>query len=735
MNRVRAAALAALAGAAGLPAYAQDVAVLGASSVRQANADVETSLTSTGAFPNVSVFDVGATTPTLAQLQAFDAVLVYTDDLPFQDPAAFGNVLADYVDQGGGVVLAGNVFIPGTEIGGRFGAGAYNPLTANGRPAEAVESKLELVAPSDPAVRFVVRVYGGTSSPHASGLSVQPGVNLVATWWDGDDATAPETQEPFVARRFSLQRGSIVALNFHPVSDRLFPGHWKDVSDGEVLMGAALLYAAKLSPVCVNTSLQRDINCNTVDAADEGFVDLADPVCLFWFTEKGYYRIDDYFDYGFYGCAIPVLEVPPPPMMPPPDADDDGFVRHDQIPVPVQIEDPFNPTSGTYTTVAFVCDNCPENANPDQLDGDCDNIGDECDICPTVPDQGNDPLMQGDLDQDGVGDFCDNCPIVPNPDQSDADFDAIGDVCDLCPDTFDVSAADSDGDFRGDACDNCPFAANGDQRDSDADEAGDACDVCPFVSDPLQLVSDDDFYGDACDACPYVDDVIIDASAGGIECNAAGRTNQLVVDAGGGQIYTICQEDVDGDGVGDKCDVCIDIPDPLQGDRDGDRVGDACDNCALRTNPEQDDEDRDAAGDVCDNCLGEANGLQRDADGDGVGDPCDTCINEWNPEQVDRDGDGVGDRCDACPLDVDPAQLDFDQDGVGDVCDNCPTLNNPVQEDDDGNGRGDICDIQIRGGAEQYEVACGGGPAGSQGASVALMALLWLTRRRRQEVA
>jgi hypothetical protein len=35
--------------------------------------------------------------------------------------------------------------------------------------------------------------------------------------------------------------------------------------------------------------------------------------------------------------------------------------------------------------------------------------------------------------------------------------------------------------------------------------------------------------------------------------------------------------DEDGDGVGDACDVCPHVPDPLQEDRDGDGVGDACD--------------------------------------------------------------------------------------------------------------------------------------------------------------
>jgi MYXO-CTERM domain-containing protein len=103
-------------------------------------------------------------------------------------------------------------------------------------------------------------------------------------------------------------------------------------------------------------------------------------------------------------------------------------------------------------------DNCPEEANPDQVDSDVDGRGDACEDC-----------FGPDGDGDFVPDMCDVCPDIAD-DQTDSVGDGVGDAC-----------RDTDSDGVRDAADNCPADANADQVDADRDGKGDACDDDPPV--------------------------------------------------------------------------------------------------------------------------------------------------------------------------------------------------------------------------------------------------------------
>ncbi|MGC6516223.1 MAG: thrombospondin type 3 repeat-containing protein [Myxococcota bacterium] len=705
MNPLRAVGASGLLGAMLLssPAWAQDFALIGASADRLHFDDVYANLAAPGRI-NVPLSRYLPTDPmpTLAQLQQNAGVFVFADEGGVPDPDALGDLLADYIDAGGGVVYAGAFNLDTVPIGGRFADEEYMPLTQNGSSFFGENMKLEITEPDIQLFNFVARVYGGPLSAHAMGLQTQNFGQIAAVW--------QEDGEPFVAYKFFLNKGSVVALNFLPISNDVLDGGWERLTQGDQLMISSLLWAADLVDTCRNLDINQDINCNTYDGLASGVDDLpVDPVVWDNCVDAPFDTIDFYYQYEQFGCAIPVLLIPPPPMMPLPDEDEDGLVRHDQIPINPTVFDPFNPQE-TYTSLALDCDNCPTVPNLDQNDIDCDNIGDDCDICVTFPDGSNDALQQTESEPnagsqpDQVGDACDNCPSVFNPGQEDFDYDTLGDVCDNCALIYNPGQEDGDNQGGGapsdggDACDNCPDDYNPSQADIDEDGAGDACDNCPVGFNPGQDNSDDDPYGDACDNCQYV------------------ANNQDP------------RYDQDLDDVGDACDVCPEVPDPLQLDNDLDGFGNLCDNCPNRFNQEQRDGDDDGVGYACDNCPFDANPRQADLDSDSIGDACDNCPDVFNDEQLDRDNDGVGDVCDPCPLA--PSGLsDIDGDGIGDGCDNCPNLPNRDQADSDQNGVGDVCDVAVRGGGARAVCGVVNAPAAWW---VLALAGLGLRARRRE---
>ena len=188
-------------------------------------------------------------------------------------------------------------------------------------------------------------------------------------------------------------------------------------------------------------------------------------------------------------------------------------------------------------------DVCPLVFDPGQENFDGDSAGDACD-----DDDDNDGMFDGeeflngtdpldpDTDDDGVLDGQDVCPTVPDPGQQDSDGDNLGNACDLDDDNdglFDPDEAahgtnpldpDSDDDGLRDGFEVArgtnPLASDTDgdgvsdlvevrkgmnplDADSDDDGVGDAADNCPLLANPGQQDQDRDGIGNVCDPTGY----------------------------------------------------------------------------------------------------------------------------------------------------------------------------------------------------------------------------------------
>ncbi|MBI3449035.1 MAG: S8 family serine peptidase, partial [Acidobacteria bacterium] len=150
----------------------------------------------------VDVFDGRNATPTLASLSNYHSVIVVANSA-FGDPVGTGNVLADYADAGGGVVLTLASFIPGWQLGGRFSSGGYNPLIGLGGPIGS--SPLGAFDAAHPIMAGVTQATGDL----LGSANVAPGASLVASWSIG---------QPFVATKGK----NLVAVNIFVGS----PGRW-----------------------------------------------------------------------------------------------------------------------------------------------------------------------------------------------------------------------------------------------------------------------------------------------------------------------------------------------------------------------------------------------------------------------------------------------------------------------------------------------------------------------------
>lgn len=196
---------------------------------------VQTALLATNQFSAVDIIDVtaaGGGTPTLGALLQYDALLCWTNTTPASN-VTWGDVLADYVDAGGGVVVAvfaNSSLTAGRNIGGRWQTGYEVILDQSGTTGGAGATLGIVHLPGHPVMAGVTTFTGGTTGSRPTGTALEIGAVLVAEWSDG---------KVLVAQGANPNR---IDLGFYPPPATCSQSGW--ASGGDLLMANALLAVA-----------------------------------------------------------------------------------------------------------------------------------------------------------------------------------------------------------------------------------------------------------------------------------------------------------------------------------------------------------------------------------------------------------------------------------------------------------------------------------------------------------
>lgn len=232
------------------------IAICGAAPELSWNEDIQSKLLASGKFNSVDIIDVIGSTPTLSTLLEYDAILVFSDD-PYDNSVTLGNVIADYIDTGRGVVSS--VFetsgggSPNSTLHGRWKDEGYYPIEELYQ-GDGIELFLGTIFyPNHPIFEGVNTFSGGEASYFGLG-DVSLYTTILASWDNG---------YPLVVEKTKTDTGNNiaginVALNFYPPSEDVRADFWRVATDGALLLANTLAYAAK-NTASINTTCSQQV--------------------------------------------------------------------------------------------------------------------------------------------------------------------------------------------------------------------------------------------------------------------------------------------------------------------------------------------------------------------------------------------------------------------------------------------------------------------------------------------
>ena len=221
-----------------------DVAVLGADS-SNAIADVQATLLADPRVATADDIDVLFSTPTLATLLAYDTVIIWRrQPSAFFDTTGLGDVLADFVLNGGGVVECFGSGHASSALLGNW-SGTYNCSNPNAfLPFTGTYTMGTVQNPAHP-IMAGVSAFTTSASAYYNASAPMPWTTTIASYTTGIFLVAENTNT-----------AKVVFLNFFPVSETVGPPAYSLSGDGALMVQNAVAYVGPVVPTGPQLALQ-----------------------------------------------------------------------------------------------------------------------------------------------------------------------------------------------------------------------------------------------------------------------------------------------------------------------------------------------------------------------------------------------------------------------------------------------------------------------------------------------
>ncbi|KAJ3425743.1 bonus isoform c-related [Anaeramoeba flamelloides] len=219
------------------------VLLIAAQSNESCRENVRKSLQKSNLISEIRIIKAHHRTPTYEEIRRFDCLFIYSFD-KFKDPVRLGDLIATFVESGGGVVISAiEALSKGRDfdLEGRIITGGFLPLKKSRWESE-IRRKLDKFDKEHPILAGVESFDGGNYSSHLKVKKVEKGSRVIATWNDGTPLICEKKKK--------LKYGNVVVLNFHPLSDEITYNDsyfWVSSTDGAKIMSNSVEYVAKTS--------------------------------------------------------------------------------------------------------------------------------------------------------------------------------------------------------------------------------------------------------------------------------------------------------------------------------------------------------------------------------------------------------------------------------------------------------------------------------------------------------